>query len=366
MASANMRPARTVPSDSVRILGAGPAGLAAAITLARAGRPVDVFERRPDCGARFRGDLQGLENWSDPTDVIAELAQIGINVNFDCTPFTSLVETNGRRTERLTFDRPAFYVVRRGTAEGSLDQGLKAQALAAGATIRFGETLPPGDADVVATGPVTREIFAVDKGIVFRTDLPDVAVGLLNERSGPKGYSYLLVTRGYGCLCSVLFDEFGSARAKLAEAIRILRRQFGLQIADPKPVGGFGHFSRRGRFRVGRTLYAGEAAGLQDLLWGFGIRGAIRSGWLAARCLLEGRDYQRAAEAEFETRLKAGVVNRFLWEALRWGDYALILRALRSDAPRKLRSLYSYNALQRLLYPAARYVMRRRYPGLVL
>jgi len=37
----------------IRILGAGPSGLAAAITLAAAGRDVEVYERRGDCGTRF-------------------------------------------------------------------------------------------------------------------------------------------------------------------------------------------------------------------------------------------------------------------------------------------------------------------------
>jgi len=39
--------------------------------------------------------------------------------------------------------------------------------------------------------------------------------------------------------------------------------------------------------RSGR-LYVGEAAGLQDPAWGFGLRYALESGALAARCLLEG------------------------------------------------------------------------------
>ena len=357
--------ARLTGDRSVKILGAGPAGLAAAITLARHGRAVQVFERKRDCGARFLGDLQGLENWSETKDVVAEFRNFGLVINFDCDPVHSIVETNGRRSEELVFDRAAFYLVKRGTAERSLDQGLKEQALAAGVEIRFRESLPARDADIVATGPVAREVFAIDKGVVFRTDAPNMAVGLVNDRAGFKGYSYLLVTGGYGCLCTVLFDRFHTIHACFEEAKTMLADGPGVRIESPKSVGGIGHFAGRSRFQDGHSLYVGEAAGLQDFLWGFGIRTAVKSGVLAAQCLLTDRNYQRAARGCFGRRLKAGVVNRWLWEIFRRGDYSVILSVLDGRTLEKLYSFYRFNPLQRLLYAPALYYMRRRYSHLL-
>ena len=75
--------------DAIPVAGAGPAGLAAAITLARAGRRVVVHEARNEVGARFGGDLQGLENWSSEEDVLAEFARLGITTEFARWPCLS-------------------------------------------------------------------------------------------------------------------------------------------------------------------------------------------------------------------------------------------------------------------------------------
>ena len=61
------------PDEPVTIVGAGLAGLACAIVLARAGRPVIVREWHTTVGNRFHGDFQGLKNWSDGLDVLDEL-----------------------------------------------------------------------------------------------------------------------------------------------------------------------------------------------------------------------------------------------------------------------------------------------------
>ncbi len=365
-----MRPATELPGthSPVTILGAGVAGLAAAITLARAGKKVVVLERARDCGTRFGGDLQGIENWSDELDALEELRSVGIEPAFFCHPFYGAVHTNSRKVVNHRFERPAFYLVKRGRAPDSLDQALKRQALAAGVSIKFGETAPAGAAHIVATGPDAARVFAVAKGIVFETDAQDLAVVLTHDAGGVKGYSYLLLAGGHGCLCTVLFDRFEQAWLCLERARRLLLERYPVDMRNPRPVGGVGHFAPRPRWSLGGTLFAGEAAGLQDLLWGFGIRTAVRSGYLAASAVLRGADYpefyRESATATFGRWIKAGVVNRFLWEALRVGDYCLLLQILHRGGLRLLRSFYGYNALQRLLHPLASVAFRLHYPRL--
>ncbi len=345
----------------VRILGAGLSGLAAAITLVRAGRPVEVFEKRSDCGMRFGGDLQGLENWSSDDDVVHELQAHGFATDFHCAPFTAGVQTNGHRADHLSFPRPAFYLVKRGRAHDTIDQSFKRQALAAGVTIHFGTTASPGSVDIDASGPVGRAPFAVDTGIVFDTDAPDQAVALLNDRAGYKGYSYLLVTNGYGCCCAMTYERFGDVHANFAEARRLLLDEAGITVHNARTVGGLGHFALHGAWTFGDTRRVGEAAGLQDYLWGFGMRLAVRSGVLAAQSILQNFSYGRKAEATFAPVRRAGVVNRFLWEVGRVGNYQPIMSVLKARGPYPvLRWSHRDSVVQRALWPVAKWWVGRQ------
>jgi len=351
----------------IRIAGSGPAGLTAAINLAKGGRRVEVFEKRPDSGKRFRGDLQGLENWSVAGNFSDQLREMGLAINFDCTPFTTLTVTNVAKVWHFTLPRPAFYLVKRGATPGCLDQGLKEQALELGVTIHYNAPLAETDVDIVATGPWPRHLFALDKGIVFRTSMTNGAYGLVNNGAAFCGYAYLLAVNGYGCMCTVLFDAFHDIRRSLDETKRIFAKLIPLDIQDPRPAGGLGTFAFPARFRQGATLYTGEAAGLQDLLWGFGMRSAITSGYLAAQSILDGEDYRQKAKHFFAPRLKASLVNRYLWEKIGRYSYAMIMdRIDKSRDPLAfLHSFYNYNRLQRLFYPLALRFCRKRYPKII-
>lgn len=332
--------------------------------LAKAGHAVEVFERRSVCGARFGGDLQGLENWTSPVDVLEELRTLGIPIAFDAAPFTEGIQTDGRTDDTIRFDRPAFYLVKRGDVPGSLDRGLARAASDAGVQLRFGQSCSESTADIVATGPRGRAPFAIDAGIVFETDAPDCAIALLNDHAAPGGYAYLLITNGYGCCCTMLFDDFPSIHARLAQVRSILLERRGISVRNPRPVGGLGHVRADGEWLAGCAPRVGEAAGLQDFLWGFGIRLAMQSGALAARSLMQATDYHALAEARFGPTLRNGAINRWLWERAGGGDYALVRGLLRAaGAGRVLRTLHRDQWWHRLLAPIARRSLASRYPA---
>ncbi len=348
----------------VRIAGAGPAGLAAAITLARAGRAVEVFERRGCCGARFDGDLQGLENWTPGTDALDEFRALGIDTDFHAAPCRRGVQTDGVRDDAFAFDTPAFYIVKRGDIPGSLDRSLARQALALGVDIRFNADCPAGTADIEATGPRGRSPFAIDTGIVFETDAPDCAVALLNDDAAPGGYAYLLITGGYGCCCTMLFADFASIHRRFARARELLIERRGIGVRNARQVGGLGHVRARAGWVSGASRYVGEAAGLQDFLWGFGMRLAVRSGALAASSLLGGADYAAAADSAFAGGLRIGIANRWLWERSSGRGYAIVRRSLRTVGPmRLLRWMHHEHWWHRLLAPLGARSLRARYPA---
>jgi flavin-dependent dehydrogenase len=349
----------------IRILGAGLSGLSAAISLAKEGQKVDVFEKNNEVGKRFHGDLEGLENWSEKRDILEELKEMNIRINFDCDPFSTLIITSGSRKKTIVFDRPLFYLVKRGFVPGSFDLGLKEQALELGVTIHFGKTIPRYQADIIATGPRSDEIVGINKGIVFKTEMKDTAILLLNHKAAFRGYAYLLVTRGHGCMCTVVIDDFSSISRCFEETKEIFSAITNLDIQRPKRVGGFGSFSAKNRFEKNESLFVGEAAGLQDFLWGFGMRYAIISGFLAARSILKNENYGEIVKERFSNKLMASLTNRYLWEKSDRMHYSFIVNN-RRIIRNLLYSMHNFNFVQRMIYPFAISYMRKRYRNLGL
>ena len=340
----------------IKIAGSGPSGLTAAINLARAGFSVEVFERRGDVGCRFSGEHQGLENWTSPVDVLRKLEEMGVKPNFKATPFrrADFFDSRGGRYV-FQHENPGFYLVRRGSFEGCLDYALKNQALDEGVKIHFKKTLPLDEVDIVATGPSSGDGLGV--GVTFKTDGQDIAGAILDDRIAPKGYGYLLISEGRGTLVSAMFGRSKGAPEYLDKAITRFKELHEFSIRCLKRFSGTVSYSMNRPLQQNNRLFVGEAAGLQDLLLGFGICYAVTSGCLAARSIIEDRSYEQLlAESGLLNQRKASAVNRFLYERLGNRGYCLLLKkwARQKNIIEYLRDLYAYPIWKRLLYPFIR------------
>lgn len=360
-----------VTPASIRIAGAGPAGLAAALTVAKAGRQAVVYERHGDVAGRFHGDFQGIENYSTREDALEELRGSGVEPDFKVTPFHEAVIYDDRgRDWRYRGSAPLFYMIRRGTEPGMLDARLKDQALAAGVEIRFRQPFPgevKGLSDpaagpaVLATGP--RGSFAIVVGYVFRTNLPDLVLGALSDRLAPKGYCYLVTHGGIGTIATCMFTDLPNYPRYLDRTVEFFRERAGAEMCEARRFGGYGTVRMERSATASRGLLVGEAAGFQDALWGFGLRYAMVSGHLAARSILEGdaESYEQRWKQRFRGLIQSSVVNRYFYERLGNPGYRAFLSRLsashdarqwlhRHYAPSTWKSLFS-----RMLARGSRY-----------
>lgn len=346
-----------MPSDLFQIGGAGPAGLAAAITLAKAGRRVLVHELRHEVGHRFDGDFQGLENWSDQRDVLDWLQELGITREFTALPFSRghIFDAWGDRYE-IAGTKPLFYMVERGPGPGTLDTALLEQARSLGVEVRFNSRLDRLDGPgVLAAGPKAPDAIAV--GYHFETSLADGFWAILDDELAPQGYAYLLVMGGRGTVKSCMFTGFKQEHEHVRRTVAAFERLTDLNMVNAVAHGGVGNFHIPIRASSGVHPITGEEAGFQDFLWGFGMRYAILSGVLAARSLLEGKEYEALWRHELEPSMWNSMVNRALFGLLGNKGYRWILRrnqTQRWDAHRVLHGLYQPWPIKRLLLPWAR------------
>jgi flavin-dependent dehydrogenase len=335
----------------IRIAGAGPSGLAAAITLARAGRAVEVHEAKRDVGMRFIGDLQVIEAASEREPVPDFLDRIGIERNFYFRPATWATFYDHRRVARtIRSAQPFGWFIRRGAEEGTLDRGLLAQAKALGVDVRFNSRL--SQADIVATGPAAPDGLA--REMTWRTDDDERVDVFFNHKLSPGGYSYLFILDGlatFGCAIVADFKRIDDYFAhSLAEAQQL--HAFAVP-GDARTGYSYMNFHLKSPAAPNGARVVGEAAGFQDYLFGLGIRYALTSGYLAARSLIEERDFDTSALA---MKQETSLVNRFLYEA--GGNFGLsmfVRQASRAkDFGRYLSGWHQRRWWKRLLTPVVR------------
>jgi flavin-dependent dehydrogenase len=356
-------------AETIKILGAGPAGLTAAIGLARAGCRVTVYERAPDVGTRRDGDLEALEDFTMRESVWDEFARWGIERNFHSVPIHSLTCFGPGFRDGITAcdTAPLMHFVTRGPQDGSFDRALLAQACQAGVRIEFNRSATPSDVDIVAGGLRRPQAFAM--GYNFTTSAPNGAYVGLDDQLAPQAYSYLALCDGRGTIAACAFGPRRGMQTNLQRVLSGFHSRLDFDMREPRYFAasvtyGLPHTA----CRDGR-LYAGEAAEVQDIWTGFGMRLAMAMGHLAARSILDGSDYDRAWRARCAPLLQAATVNRALQRVLGNAGYYLV-RFLMGRSANQARALlhrhYNPTWYSTLLWPLARRIVfanRRRLPA---
>ncbi len=351
----------------IHIMGGGLSGLTAATILAKAGEEVHVHELRSDSGGRFDGDFQGLENWTADSDLFDEMREWGLDPEaFKSTPFKvcDLIHPDDTITE-IRSDRIAFRIVERGTDTHCIDQGFKRMAEAAGATIHYGSKVGREECTVIAAGP--KETSAVALGEVFRTPLPNQVCLQLNDKLAPGAYAYMIIIDGVGLICTCLWRKQKRSQRFLDETIVWYEQHYpGLDRQPIKRVGGKGDFSLPSAYQHDGRYYVGEAGGLQDFMWGFGMRYAITSGALAAQAILGQCDYEREVFRRMVPIIRVSAINRWLMNRVGDRGFGRVARYWMRDQKKRgdglvfIERLYRPGLFRRALWPIVRLGMLRK------
>lgn len=344
----------------IRIAGAGPSGLTAAITLARAGRKVEVHEAKPDVGRRFIGDLQIIEGASETESVPAFLDRIGIERNFYFRPATAATFYDHRGVSRAIRSKEPFgYFIRRGAEDTTLDRGLLAQARALGVNVIFNSRLT--SADIFATGPAAPDGLA--REMTWKTSDPERVEVFFDHKLAPGGYSYMFILDGIATFGCAIVADFKRIDEFFEHSLAAAQRLHNFDIpAETRTGYSYMNFHLKQQATEGSALYVGEAAGFQDYLFGLGIRYALTSGHLAATAILENRNFDELWLGQLGQKQETSLVNRFLYES--GGNRGLAIfvwqAARAADFHRYLSGWHQRRWWKSLLSPLVRRFWRHR------
>ncbi len=331
--------------------------MTAAINLAKAGFDVEIAEMRSDAGARFHGDFQFFENWSQEDDVVDSLRRMNLDIDFPVFPVHSGKAYDDRcRRYLLHSERPLMYMVRRGRFDDCLDAHLKKQALACGVRIRFHTPADVSRVDIVATGAQPSRSLVYVRGASFETDLESDIRVIFDPAIAPGVYAYLVAHESRGIVCTAYARKHHYTRRGRDFASDTLTAFQNTGRFDVRNVSYFANFGVSPLLARDPRIVVGEAAGFQDAVWGFGMRMAVRSGYLAARAIIEQADYWDRVGKEIVPLVASTTVNRLALDLFGRHATRLLLRALhrRADKAEVLKRCYTPYGWKKLALPLAR------------
>jgi len=306
--------------DLIRIGGAGLSGLAAAITLSKAGKKVEVYESNTSPGGTVKYSLQGLDNFTTKYDIIKKLKGFNLDLKID-QPIKRVVWYSPSLHKLEVIDKiPIFYLVRRG-GESSIEVKLAEKAEKLGVKFFYGKRVNDNNVDIVATG--SRKTYALAFGGVYSNVNMDskTAYAFLDDNIAPKGYFYILPhTDGKATIATALSDKkrFQDIRSIFKSAL-VKHKKISEMVKDAKleyTISGYTWIRIPKTAKINKRFYVGEAAGFQDARWGFGMKYALFSGYFAARSIIDGGDYDSLWKKEFLNEMERNLTYRFVFNFL--------------------------------------------------
>ena len=314
------------------VVGGGISGLAAAVSLANKGEEVVVVERASKAGSKFPESIHGFRNYAN-MDEIDYIKSRDYDINY-LMPIHKIIKLGPSlsSSEIYSEDRPMFYSVKRGDSKKSIDIQLYEQAEKKGVQFRFGESTNLKEADVVATG--ARFMNGMGYGYNFTgVDVdPEAIIFLLNDRYAPKGYSYAIpYGRDEVCIVVTSFDASSFNQMPMLFE-RLLKEvpNFSKLIEGGDKGQAFakiGFYNIPETATVQKKLIVGEAAGFVEADRGFGMHYALESGFLAAKSIAEGLDYDSLWKASFEHHLIKAFRRRLILNRLGNAHYDKLINS---------------------------------------
>jgi len=306
---------------TIKIAGAGLAGLTSAINLAKAGFKVEVYEKSSQVGEHYKENPQMLPNWFSKEDVIEELEKCNVKINW--TQKIERVEVYLPNGKVMFYGNkiPVGYTVLRG-GENSFEKELAKQAKSLGVNILTNSSWnieKPGanKPDIIATG--FSKVITLGYGQVYNGEFePNKVKVFFNPSYTPSiGYGYFF-PHNRNLATIKISSKVSEERIDVKKNLKKIREKYLNQ--EIKKENFLYEFGTKRSFNIpksaiqNQSLLVGEAAGFQDELFRFGIRYAVVSGYLAARSIIEGLNYDELWKQRFMKEFQRTKKTRRIFE----------------------------------------------------
>jgi flavin-dependent dehydrogenase len=235
-----------------------------------------------------------------------------------------------KKIEIYSHDRPMFYCFPRNPLN-SIDLNIYDNAKSMGVKFFFESTI--NNPDIIATGAKERK-FAGYGYHFYDVDCDDSIHVFLDNNFAPAGYVFIIpynrneLTIGSTCFDSA--ESFASIKRRIDKFLIVNRiaKDMTRNSRRSDALSAYAYYDYPISAKAGEALLTGEAAGFMDASRGFGLIYAIESGYLAARAIIDGTNYDDMWKSSFGIDLKKYYHKRQIFQLLENSHYEKLVSDL--------------------------------------